>query len=127
MNSNQGDPMLIKIQSILVISISILFTACSSYPESAEGVAKAVCLELKKGSFDQLEQYVAPEEKASFKESFAKSEKFLQSSIAKNMFATMQCDKNDGVQIYDGDRQKFSFGQMKIKVFKQQNRWYFTN
>jgi len=115
-----------KKTTLTIVTIALLFTGCSSYPDSAEGVSKAVCSELKSGNFDQLAQYVVPEQKESFNKTFAKAKVFLASDMAKKMFANMNCDKADKTKSYDNGKQKFYYGQMKIKVKQFDKTWYFV-
>jgi hypothetical protein len=118
---------MLKAIIMTLTTTTLFFTACSSYPKSAEGVAKAVCHELKGGNLDALEAYVAPEQKADFKESFSQAKTFLTSDAAAKMFAAMNCDKSDRVRDYNGGTRKtFSFSKINIKVHKINAVWYFS-
>ena len=117
---------MLKTVTLTLTTAALLFTGCSSYPDSAEGVSKAVCTQLKNGTFDQLEQYVAPTQKESFKKSFEQAKIFLKSDMAKKMLSSANCDKADKMKSYDSGKQKFYYGKMKIKVKQFDNTWYFV-
>ena len=117
---------MLKILTLTLVTTTLLFTGCSSYPDSAEGVAQAVCNDLKNSNFDNLPNYVAPQQKEDFSKSFNQAKAFLSSEMGKKMLSSMNCDKADKVKTYDNGKQKFYFGQAKIKVKQFDNTWYFV-
>lgn len=110
---------------LFFISLSMLsFTACSSYPDSAEGVAEKICQEFHAADLESMKVYMSSEAIVQMKERQKYLDKFFKSPEFIEMKKSSDCSQSTQTKQLDHDRLKIYFGdQLKVKVKVIDGQW----
>lgn len=99
------------------------FSACSSYPDSAEGVAQKICHEFQEADLEAMKLYMSSEaivemnERKDYLNDFFKSSEFIE------MKERTDCSQSTKTKQLDHGRLKIYFGEkltVKVKVINGQ-------
>lgn len=100
------------------------FNGCSSYPDSAEGVAQKICKEFQSADLQAMKTYMSSEailqmkKRESYLQDFFKSPEFVQ------MKTDSDCSHSSKTKQLDHGRLKIYFGkQLRVKVKVIEGQW----
>ena len=110
---------------LLFTSLIILnFTACSSYPDSAEGVAQKICKEFHASDLEAMKIYMSSEAILQMKERESYLNAFFKSPEFNQMKNESDCSQSSKTKQLDHGRLKIYFGmQLKVKVKVINGQW----
>lgn len=97
------------------------FSGCSSYPETAESVAQAVCEKAKVFDLDGIFAYATPEFVTKTNEFFEKNPD--RKERAKKGLANINCETITKSKTRSNGEKKIYFGRFDIKLVKMDNQW----
>ena len=110
---------------LAITTLIILFlSGCSSYPDSAEGVAKEICKELKASNLEGMKIYMSAEALLQMKERKEYLEAFFKSPEFAKIKLGFDCNKPTKREELDHGRLKIHFGKdIKVKVKQIHGQW----
>ena len=115
---------MIKKTALVLASLTTLFIAgCSSYPESAEGVASAVCSEFKAGSLEGAEAYMSDAALKQSAENGSVISKFFALPEFKEEAARLDCSKPSKTQVIADDQKVIYFEGFSVQVQNIDGDW----
>ncbi len=115
---------MIKKTAIVFATVTALFiTGCSSYPDSAEGVAEAVCNDFKAGNLNGAESYMSDEALVQSEENEPMIAKFFALPEFKEQAAGLDCSKPSKTQQLEGDHKIIYFEGFNVEVKKIGSDW----
>ena len=104
--------------------IMLNFSACSSYPESAEGVAQKICEEFQDADLEAMKVYMSSEAILQMKERETYLNAFFKSPEFEQMKHEADCSQPSKTKQLDHERLKVYFGkQLKVKVKVINGQW----
>lgn len=104
--------------------IILFFTACSSYPDSAEGVAKEICKDFKANNLEAMKIYMSAEALLQMKERRQDLEEFFKSPEFEKIKADSDCSKPTQIKELDHGRIQIYFGDdIIVKVKELHGEW----
>ena len=113
--------LLLLLMTLLIIPF---FNGCSSYPDSAEGVAKEICEDLKAIDFEAMKVYMSAEAILQMKERRKDLEKFFKSPKFAKIKEGIDCTKVTKRRELDHGRIKIHFGDdVKVKLKVIDGQW----
>ena len=113
------------LSSALLGSLCLLFLgACSSYPDSAEGVAQKICQAFKEKNLEGMKIYMSAEAQLQMKKRHDFLQEFFNSPEFETMKKASDCSKSTQTKALDHGRLKIYFGeQLKVKVKEIEGQW----
>ena len=115
---------MIKKTAVVLAAATTLFMAgCSSYPESAEGVADAVCSEFKVGNLKGAEVYMSDAALQQARKNESVISQFFALPEFKEEAARLDCSKPSKTQELDGDHKIIYFKGFNVEVQKIDGDW----
>ena len=116
-------------KTVLVCTAAATFfvTGCSSYPDSANGVAKAVCGAFKAGDLEGAKAYMSVSALKQTADSESVISKFFALPEFKEKAATLNCIKPTKTLTLDIDDEKIYFGSFNVEVKKIGGEWTMLN
>ena len=112
-----------KIALILTAVTTLAFTGCSSYPDSAEGVADAVCSEFKAGDLKGAELYMSDTALAKANENETVISQFFALAEFKEKAAKLDCSKPVKSENLGNDHKVIHFDGFKVELKKMDGDW----
>ncbi len=115
---------MIKKTAVVFVTVTALFiTGCSSYPDSAEGVAEAVCNDFKAGDLNGAESYMSDAALEQSEENKPVISKFFALPEFKEQAARLDCAKPSKTQQLEGDHKIIYFEGFNVEVKKIDGDW----
>ncbi len=116
---------MLKKSPLTLITALIIFSGCSSYPDSAQELAKTVCEEIKVANIDDIEAYILSEDVKKFQNKKVYFKERLESKkfIAKRQ--RLDCSTIVSSESYDANHTEITYNEMEINLYKVQNQWKF--
>ena len=110
---------------ILALGVgSVLFmSGCSSYPETDEGVAEAVCSAFKKGNLEEAKTYMSASALAKTKTNEGVIKKFFALPEFKQKARGLNCSKSKEHESLGQDHERFYFGEFNVEIKKIDGQW----
>ena len=115
---------MVKKTALVLASLTTLFIAgCSSYPESAEGVASAVCSEFKAGNLEGAEAYMSDAALKQSAENGSVISKFFALPEFKEKAAKLNCSKPTKTSDLNSDHKIIYFEGFNVEVQNIDGDW----
>ena len=115
---------MIKKTGLVLGAVTVLFmTGCSSYPDSAMGVGKAVCSEFKKGDLEGAKTYMSTSALEQTANSESTIAKFFALPEFKERAAKLNCVKATETKVLNYDHQIIYFGEFNVEVKVINEEW----
>jgi len=110
---------------ILALTVGTLFlmSGCSSYPESDEAVAEAVCSAFKKGDLEAAKTYMSEEALAKTEANEGVIKKFFALPEFKQKARGLDCRKSKKHENLGKDHERFYFGGFTVEIKKIDGKW----
>ena len=113
-----------KFLLLLPTFIMAFVGGCSSYPDSAKGVAKAICKELKDTNLEGMKIYMSAEAILQMKERRKYLDEFFKSPEFVMIKKGADCNNPTQIKELDHGRIKVYFGKdIKVKVKELNGQW----
>ncbi len=119
--------MIKKTVLVCTAAATLFVTGCSSYPDSANGVAKAVCGAFKAGDLEGAKTYMSASALQQTADSESVISKFFALPEFKEKAATLNCSKSTKMQVLNKDHRRIYFGGFNVEVKKIGNDWKMLN
>ncbi len=112
-------------KTVLVVTAvaALLMTGCSSYPDSAMGVGKAVCSAFKKGDLESAKQYMSASALQQTEDSESLISKFFALPEFKEKAAKLNCAMATERKSLSSDHEIIHFGDFNVEVKMIDDEW----
>ncbi len=112
-------------KAVLAIVVgSVLFmSGCSSYPETDEGVAEAVCSAFKKGDLEAAKTYMSAEALAKTEANEGTIKQFFALPEFKQKARGLDCRKSKRHENLGQGHERFYFGEFNVEIKKIDGKW----
>ena len=107
----------------LTIGATFFMSGCSSYPETDEGVAEAVCSAFKKGDLEEAKTYMSASALAKTKANEGVIKKFFALPEFKQKARGLDCRKSKEHESLGQDHERFYFGEFNVEIKKIDGKW----
>jgi len=109
---------------LLTTTTGLILSGCSSYPDSAKGVAQNICKEFKKADLEAMKIYMSSDALLQMKERRQELENLFKSPEFEQMKSSYDCNAPSKTKELDHGRLKIYFGnQLKVKVKVINGQW----
>jgi len=112
-----------KIVWTLMVGSLFFLSACSSYPETDEGVAQAVCKAFKKGDLEAAKTYMSASALAKTEANEGVIKKFFALPEFKQKARGLDCRQPKEEETLGQDHKRFNFGEFKVEIKKIDGKW----
>ena len=123
----KGTGMIKKTVLVCTAAATLFMTGCSSYPDSANGVAQAVCGAFKAGDLDDAKTYMSVSALKQTADSESVISKFFALPEFKEKAAKLNCIKPTKMRVLDKDHRRIYFGDFNVEVKKIGREWKMLN
>jgi len=110
---------------VLALTVGSLFfmSGCSSYPDSDEGVAEAVCSAFKNGDLEAAKTYMSASALAKTEASEGAIKQFFALPEFKQKARSLDCRKSKKHENLGQDHERFYFGEFNVELKKIDGKW----
>ena len=115
--------MIKKTAVVLAAATTLFITGCSSYPESAEGVASAICGEFKAGNLEGAEAYMSDAALEQSVQNESVISQFFALPEFKEEASRLDCSKPSKTQKFDGNHKIIYVKGFNVEVQKIDGDW----
>jgi hypothetical protein len=112
-------------KAVLALTVGSVFfmSGCSSYPETDEGVAEAVCSAFKKGDLNAAKTYMSADALAKTEANEGVIKKFFALPEFKQKTKGLDCRKSNKHENLAKDHERFYFGEFNVEIKKIDGKW----
>lgn len=115
--------MIKKTAVVLAAATTLFITGCSSYPESAEGVASAICSEFKAGNLEGAEAYMSDVALEQSVQNESVISQFFALPEFKEEASRLDCSQPSKTQVLADDQKIIYFKGFNVEVQKIDGDW----
>ena len=112
-------------KTVLAVTVvaALLMTGCSSYPDSAMGVGKAVCDAFKKGDLESAKKYMSVSALQQTQNSESLISKFFALPEFKEKAANLNCAMATDKKVLSSEHEIIYFGDFNVEVKLIDDDW----
>jgi len=115
--------MMKKVVLALAVGSMLFISGCSSYPETDEGVAEAVCSAFKKGDLEAAKTYMSADALVKTEANEGEIKKFFALPQFQQKARGLDCRKSKKHENLGEGHERFYFGEFNVEIKKIDGKW----